>query len=146
MGAWSAGNFGNDDACDWLDELYKSGVKKFFKRTDASKFIEQTLSKVARAPDSEYLESSDCSEALAACEILAASLGNPASDLQDETKEWLEKHAIEGAKDLMPLAVGAVSRIRTNSELKELWEESDSNEEWQQVIEDLSKRMQAANA
>ena len=137
MGAWSAGNFGNDDALDWLWDLYES---------KPDEFLEQTLSKVAKAADPEELESPDFCEALAACEIVVASLGKPASDLPDETKEWMEKHEIAGAKGLLPLAIGALSQIQTNSELKELWEESGSNDEWLQVMEDLGKRMRAANA
>lgn len=132
MGAWSASNFDNDDALDWLDDLCDSG--------DESS-VRSALSTVAEWPADEYLEAIDCCVALAAAEIVAAALGNPAADLPEETEDWLDRNAWEPGAEEIRLAHAVITRIKVNSELKDLWEDSDSYDEWLAVIQDLESRL-----
>ena len=42
------------------------------------------------------------------------------------------------------LAAQAVAIVKTNSELKELWEEGDANK-WREMVEDLERRLTVVN-
>ena len=131
MGAWDIGPFDNDDASDWLYDLEES--------SDTS-VIADTLEAVTDAGD-DYLEAPDCSTALAAAEIVAALRGHPLPNLPDEAKTWTEANEGLDVSSLVPEALAAVKRIRTNSELKELWDESSEAAKWHATLDDLSSRL-----
>lgn len=61
MGAWGAGSFDNDTACDWAEAL---------KRVDNLSLIAGALGRVLDT-DHDYLDSDVASKGLAACEVLA---------------------------------------------------------------------------
>jgi hypothetical protein len=130
MGAWGVGSFENDDASDWLAELCEG--------EDAGP-IADALNTIVEGGD-EYIESPDCSMAIAAAELIAASRGRQKADLPDEAKDWLARHHVPGDEGLVNLALGALARIRSNSELKELWNESESSSGWYEAIVDSVHR------
>ncbi len=65
MGAWEVGNFGNDDASDWVDDLEDASGTKLLIQAFAA--VEKT----------DYAESPDCCVALAAAETIATTNGHP---------------------------------------------------------------------
>ena len=71
------------------------------------------LRQVADAGDGDYLEATDC---------LAASHIKP------------DEHLVE-------TALRALARVRSNSELKELWDESGDAAEWNEALSDLESRL-----
>jgi len=133
MGAWDFGPFDNDDASDWLYELEES--------SDTS-IIAATFDVIFHIGD-EYLEATDCSNALAAAEILAALLGHPLAKLPDNALAWIEAHSGLDGSALVPTAQAVIQRIRTNSELKELWDESEDAAKWYATLDDVSSRLKA---
>jgi hypothetical protein len=130
MGAWGCGNWENDDAMDWVGQLEES------KGTD---LLQRTLSKVASNAD--YVESPDSCEALAAAEVIAALKGAPGKDLPQEVRKWVSQNKSGLSPELSTLAVQAVTKIKSDSELKELWEESESSSAWLTVVKDLELRL-----
>ena len=133
MGAWNFGPFDNDDAGDWLSELEQSA--------DTS-VIADALHRVTNIGD-EYLEALDCSKAIAAAEVVAALRGHPVSDFLDNAKQWVDAHRTLDAAALVPTAIAAIQRIRTNSELKELWDESAKAPKWYATLDDVTNRLSA---
>lgn len=131
MGAWGFGTFDNDDASDWLYELEEA--------SDLS-IIAATLGVVTDIGD-EYLEAPDCSNALAAAEIVAALSGHPAAKLPEIAKDWVETHRALDASSLVRPAQAAIQRIRTNSELKALWDETYEAASWYAALNELSFRL-----
>lgn len=135
MGAWEKGNFGNDDAMDFISEV------------DSKESILNAILSISTAPESEYLEAPDCSIALAAIEYIAAALGNPSEDFPEEAEEWILENKLglleanNKETDIISHANQAIDKIKMNSELKELWEESGEFEAWLNVIEGLKKRI-----
>ena len=77
-------------------------------------------------------------------EVVAALAGRPLPDLDDEIVSWLPgKHLPPG---LVALAKAAVQRVRTDSELRELWAEADEDAEagtdaWSEGLLDLEARL-----
>jgi hypothetical protein len=130
MGAWGTGSFENDDASDWVYTL------------TADKTLAPATSALALAAGMSYLEAPAACEALAAAEVLAAYQGKPSSALPPEVAEWLmaTKPAI-GPNDLA-LARTVVQRVLTDSELQELWEDSDEFDSWKAGVEQLATRLQ----
>jgi len=83
MGAWNEGNFDIDDASDWVYSLEKS------------KGIDTLLAPINKINSSaEYLESPDCSEALAAAEVIAASLTGDSTVIPEDAGKWLQKKQV----------------------------------------------------
>ena len=89
----------------------------------------------------DYLELTESSAALAAAEVVVALLGKPSASLPDDTKECIGKLSFKPDEELLSAARKAVERVKTDSELKELWDESDDAEQWQVTVEDLAARL-----
>ena len=132
MGAWGADSFENDDAADWLGD--------FCDKPDKT-FIVSALSQISEMSADDYLEASDCCAGIAAAEIMAALKGSPNSNLSDEAKSCVSQLKFTVDQNLTILAVNAMERIRTNSELKELWDESESPDEWYDAMGNLIERL-----
>lgn len=131
MGANETGNFANEDATDWLFELEESSGPDLLK--EAFKAIS----------GHSYPETPDCCIALAAAEVVAAAKGKPAVDLPEDVRKWIEdQENVNTIAGLSKSASAAVNKISSKSELRDSWEESDSWHEWQQVVEDLRRRLQ----
>jgi hypothetical protein len=132
MGAWSASNFDNDDALDWLDDLCES---------DDDGAIRAGLATVVDWPESEYLESIDCCVALVAAEMVAAVLGHPAGDIPEEAEEWIERNSPDIGGEEVQLARQAIQRILKSSELNDWWKASENYDEWLEAVRDLEHRL-----
>lgn len=130
MGAWGVKSFENDDALDWINEL---------QEVDDSSLIEETLKGILDRGD-EYLEAPEASRAIAAAEIVAAANNTTTPDLPEDAKQWIRLHPIE-SKGIIQLASRVIRRIKTASEIKDLWEMSDYRLEWSTVINDLEMRL-----
>lgn len=131
MGAWGIGNFENDTALDWVGALQDAD--------DPAAFIAVTLQRVVAETD--YLDADASCEALAAAEVVAARLDTPAADFPDELRSWLGESTRFESTSLVEEANNAVLRITTDSELKDLWEESEDLDEWQALQQNLLSRL-----
>lgn len=127
MGTWSCEPFGNDTANDWAYGLED--------RRDFS-LVEEAIRAVLDTGD-EYLESDLAVEAIAAVEVLAKALGRGTqSDAYTEKVDaWLHTVSAPPSEALLADARRALDRILgPDSELNELWEESDEHAEWLEAV------------
>ena len=131
MGAWGISAFENDDALDWLGDFCDEPGEEPLKDAFVS------VNEIAN----DYLESPEASNALIAAEIVAFLLSLPSSNLPEHSKECLENLQIKPNDDLVSSAVKAVERVKTDSELKELWEETDNFQEWNKIVDELIGRL-----
>lgn len=130
MAAWGHGIFENDDAMDFVNELL------------VSRDVTSAVSAVSLVVESDDdLEAPDCSTALAAAEVLVAIAGDASEKLPGEVAEWIKKHRPRVDDDVMDMALQAVRKIRSSSELKDVWSESGEYQEWLAVIADLRARL-----
>ena len=130
MGAWSHEPFCNDTACDWAYDL--EGQRDFSLVATA---IQNVLDN-----GNEYLDSDVACEAIAAAEVLAKALGRGTQSdaYTEEVDAWLRSLSVKPSADLLSKAHAALARIMApDSELKELWEESDSFATWESSIKAL---------
>ena len=131
MGAWGHGSFDNDDAQDWLFELTESADG-------------QALEAAVTAVDSdEYLEATECNIALAAAEIVAAIHLGDDENLPEEVRAWVEENDIGVSTEQVSAAAVAVAKIRLDSELQELWEDSEEYDAWVALVSNLEANLMA---
>ncbi|HEY9788058.1 MAG TPA: DUF4259 domain-containing protein, partial [Candidatus Obscuribacterales bacterium] len=133
MGDWDVSAFGNDQAKDWLAALME-GV--------SAAPVFRALVTVAKLPPSDYLQAPDCECAIAAAELVVAARGKPSPALPEEAREWLERTKFVAGTEVVTMALSVVKRIALNSELKELWQDTESGKDWLATIYDLQKRLE----
>jgi hypothetical protein len=130
MSAWGPGVFDNDEAVDWVNDLLAA---------DDLSPITSALSVVIESDDAA--EASDASAALAAAEVIAALNGDPCEELPRDLERWVAGRKVRVDETLLDLALQAVRKVRTQSELKELWAESGEYRDWLAALTDLKGRL-----
>lgn len=130
MGTWGVGSFENDDASDWVFEL---------EDADDPAILAETLDAVLSPK--EPPDAPQCCMALAAAEVVAAQRGKGRSDLPSEVKAYLERVGGPPSNELVDAAQRAIQRVRSESELRELWDESDDGADWNRDVENLLSRL-----
>lgn len=130
MGTWGAGAFDNDDASDWVYELEENGIAAI----DAA--LKEALGPAELEPPADV-------NAIAAGEVIAAALGRPAADLREDVAALVTALAPSITPDYAERAKTAVERVVAGSELAELWGESDDEDEWRGMVQDLLRRLTA---
>ena len=129
MGAWSHEPFGNDDALDWIDGLEGA--------MDLSK-IDEALDRALEADG--YLEAPEASQAVAAVEVIAKLLGKgtQSDSYAKGADKWVRSVSLMPSPALLAKAQQALQRVLgAHSELRELWQESGDDSEWQASIKAL---------
>ena len=134
MGAWGTGSFENDGAGDWVVE---------FSDDPGMDEVIDALSTVAEADEDEYLETPECGAAITAAEVVAALNKQPHAELPEDISDWVKVQTALPDEELVALALSAIERVKANSEMQELWEESEHYEQWQAAIGDLERRLKA---
>lgn len=129
MGAWGVGAFENDDASDWALDLAESDSLSNL----ASAFCETTAV--------DYLEAPESCIALAAAEVVAALRGKPVAGLPSEVANWVVSKRTRLTPELVEAALQSLQRVRADSELKELWEETEAYASWVSTLDDLQHRL-----
>jgi hypothetical protein len=129
MGAWSIEHFDNDAALDWLYD---------FSMDPSVQALEDTFKAVADTED--YIESDDGSAVLAAAEVIAAAKGKKSTAYPEDTEVFSR---LKISPELIARALQAIDIVsrQDNSELKELWQESDEYEDWQKAVDELKERL-----
>jgi hypothetical protein len=135
MGTWSVDAFGNDYAQDWAQDLHETS------NLDA---VEDTLN--TALDSSGELDAPFAAEALVAIEVLARlqGKGGPRGEDSAAVDEWVEarKPKAKPRADLADKAGRALDRILAlDSELRQLWEESEHYADWLASVEDLRARL-----
>ena len=133
MGAWGTGPFDNDDASDWvwtLDEASDTGP------------LQGRLASVVDLGEKEYLESPDCSEAIAAAAVVGMLNTGSTSHDDESVAGFLKRCSTRPGRELLTIALAALDRIQSRSELQELWQETDDFQSWQSELQTIRNQLQ----
>jgi hypothetical protein len=131
MPGWGTGSFENEDAQNFLGQLKALGIED----------LRQILSRAA--DEGDYFEARESSVAIAVAEVIAALKSAASSNEPREIADWIDTNKAVPAPDLVDLAGRAVDRVRTNSELKDLWLEAEGLNEWSAALRELQGRLRA---
>ncbi len=141
MGTWAVDTYGNDYALDWAQDLQEAGN------------LEPIESTLDYALGEGELEAPFGAEALAAVDVLARLQGNggagAAADEDDgggsaAIDRWVAQRKQKVSPALAGKALRAVERVLgEQSELRQLWQESEHYEEWRAAVLALKARVKA---
>ncbi len=130
MGAWGVGIFENDTALDWAADL---------PETAGADFLEQSL---ATPREEGYLDSDVAVPALAAAEVVAALLRRPSDNLPEDVRHWISSNSSLDVGHLVKKGIATIDDVLgPDSEIRELWEESEEFAAWQSGVADLRARL-----
>jgi hypothetical protein len=138
MGAWGELAFDNDAANDWADGL---------DETDDLSLVESAFDELEEVGE-EYLDQDFACNALAVCEVLARLQGNPRykNAYTEKVDRWVAAHKLRPSPELLNRASATIDRILgDNSELRELWDETEDRDKWRNALADLRHRLSAAS-
>ncbi|MFE7525410.1 DUF4259 domain-containing protein [Kitasatospora sp. NPDC057542] len=135
MGTWDIGHFDSDSAADFSGGL-----------DDAAPGEREALLRSAlrcAVGAEEFLDSDEAVEAVAAAALVAAQCPGGAA----VTSAYGPKEPVPPlAAELRPLAVAALDRVvAQESELAELWDETESGPAWREGIRALREVLAAAS-
>ena len=133
MSAWGPGNLDNDTAADFQIDLEEpNGPQLIFAQLEA----------VAEAQPPTYLDADMCSSALAAAEYVAVGIGEPHPDFERplDRGTGLPWEWTPSAADV-DLCEAAIRRIAQDSELLELWSDSEHYPKWVAALDDVLSRL-----
>lgn len=134
MGTWDIGHFDNDSAADFCGGLDGAAPG------EREALLRSALQLAARAE--EYLDSDEAVEAVVAAALVAAQCPGGAA----VTSAYGPKEPVPPlAAELRPLAVAALDRVvAEESELAELWDETESGPAWREGIRALREVLAAS--
>jgi hypothetical protein len=136
VASWGVASFENDAADDWFYSVEEA--------PDPGAVMAAAIDDALSSAD--YLEVDLCCAAIAAAELCACCAGQWAAQLPDHVRSWVQTHPHEPHADEIELAVQAVSRVREESELRELWEETADCAHWLAEVDDLLARLSRSGA
>lgn len=128
MPGWGTGSFENEEAQTFLTQL-------------KSLSIDDLSAVLTRAADHDYSAAPDASVAIVVAEIVATARGNPPHSVPTQIAEWIANIEGSPSSQMSELARRAVEKVRTNSELKDLWLEAEGLNEWSAALRDLEERL-----
>lgn len=128
MGTWGFAAFENDVALTWIGDL---------EEVEDLSVLDSSLQGVINLTTPSETE---CCEALAAAEVVAALHKAPSMILPSSVLDWVEKHPTL-TDALRQKAVDALEVVMADSELRDLWVEEDDLDVWKEELEDLFQRL-----
>jgi hypothetical protein len=138
MAGWGTGSFENEDAQNFLGRLNSLNADDLRRM-------------LSHAADQDYLDAPESGAAVAAAEVVAAMVVSAKGMAAKEEAssptaprqilDWISTSDGSAPPDLIDLARRAVEKVRTNSELKDLWLEAEGLNEWSASLRDLEARL-----
>lgn len=149
MGTWSEEAFGNDSACDWAYALEDTSDLSLIERTLADFLGENAKPQGLFGRlwgRGNHKDADSAALALAAADVVARLLGNFGyrNAYTESVDKWVEKVRLSPTPDIVAKAQRAVDRVTApRSELRELWEDANRFEDWQDEVNELRARLAA---
>jgi hypothetical protein len=125
-------NFDNNFVADWIYNIRQASDLSVL-----SKAFENVLEGYGKVMERE------CALGIAAAEIVAAMAGRPAMDVPYAVDDYIERVKTVPDPALIQTAIKAVERIRTGSELQQIWDEREDGGAWREALLDLADRLAA---
>jgi hypothetical protein len=136
VASWGVASFENDAAADWFLLVEEA--------PDPGAVMASAIDDVIGA--AEFLDVGVCCEAIAAAELCASCAGQLPDRLPDNVDGWVQANPHGPHADEVELAVQAVTRVREESELRDLWDDSDDGPRWLAGVDDLLSRLGRSSA
>ena len=133
MGTFGYRNFQNDSGMDFEEE---------FKTVPTPTTVRLALLPVVRTVAAGgFIDYHEACMALAAAEVIAASLGRPSVDFPKDLLPLVQNLLLNKDVNTRKMARKAIRAVVKKSELQELWAETADAAHWQAVQKDLLIRL-----
>lgn len=133
MGSWSNKPFGNDTALDLTSRLLTADSE------------DPVSSCIRDALDSkDALDATMSEEAIAAAALIAAAANESIRAVPKDVSAWIWTRGYVPDKALIKDAATVVQAVMEQSELRDLWEESDGLQGWLKATENVRQRLVSA--
>ncbi|MDQ6807767.1 MAG: DUF4259 domain-containing protein [Actinomycetota bacterium] len=138
VGSWGAASFENDTASDWFQLLEEA--------IDPGMVIASALDEALA--EAGHLDLDLSYAAIAAAELSASCAGYPPFRLPEGVERWVSTHPHEPHSAEIAAAVEAVTRVRGESELRDLWLQTPDSQvgAWLEEVNDLIARLGRSGA
>ncbi|MDO5560726.1 MAG: DUF4259 domain-containing protein [Oscillospiraceae bacterium] len=135
MGAWGYSVFDDDSALDFYDTLVEN--------EDGDAFIDQIEEVLNNACESDYLEVDEGNAVLVSSCIIDACINNTEYKFpSDEYSQLISENHKAKLRSLRTTAVDAINAVLSeNSELNELWYETETYEDWKNSIQKIKENL-----
>lgn len=130
MGTWGIDIFDNDAAMDWLYS---------FRNHPTKEELNSTLENIIN--NNTYIELDDGAAALAAAEIIAAIKGKKSNSYPEDLKIFSDLPVTEALTNNAIKAIDIICESE-ESELRQLWKETEYFDNWMGTIIELKNRLQ----
>jgi Domain of unknown function (DUF4259) len=133
---WGVTSFENDWAIEWFWKLEEA--------IDPGEFLAQAIDDVVSAAEPPDID--ECTSGIAAAELCACCAGHPPAALPDRIQAWALRNPHGPHADEIASAVEAVTLIRAEGALREIWEGEGDFDEWSGELDDLIARLGRSSA
>lgn len=129
MGSWGYAALEDDTALDFVGDFADSPS------------VEKLRETIVAANTAEFIDDYLGPKALAAAEVVAAMNDKPFPRLNESVAQWAKTNGPPDG-ELKAAALQAVDAIFADSELRDIWEDSDALEPWGEAMNELKSRLQ----
>lgn len=138
MSSWSAASFENDAAGEWFYTVEEA--------VDPGAIIASALD--LALGEADYLDLDPACQAIAAAELSASCAGRTPEHLPEHVLRWVQTHSHRPHDLEIDQALEVVSRVRVESELRDLWKDAGPDPEgaWLRELDDLVARLRESGA
>jgi hypothetical protein len=128
MGTWGIGLFDNDDSADFINEF--DGINDLY-------LIRSALGKIIR--NREFISNGEACRALVAAFIVKAIITNNFSEIPLIIVNYVKGLIADDIIKLKKDSQSAIEKIKSKSELREMWSISPDFDSWINLIEELQQ-------
>lgn len=133
MGSWNNKPFGNDTALDWVSRLLHADSE------------DPICSCIRGALDSnDVLDAPISEEAIAAAAVVAAAAKEPIRAVTKDISAWIRTRGYVPDKALIADAIKVLEAVMAESELRDLWDESERLQGWLKSTANVQQRLVSA--
>ena len=131
MGVWGVGSFDSDEALDVIDAVLEpEGDDPLREFIDRSTWNDKELSRYT------------ATQMVAACEIVAALIGNPSPTLPEELAVWVEENKDYDVSSLIPLCKKAIEEmVAEGAPARDMWLREEKYLEWVKSVKGVGERL-----
>lgn len=129
---WGVNTFDNNDAIEWLKDIEKNND---FKKVNT---LIKSLNDLADLDDVVLKE---CTEALAAIELVASAKTDNFKTFPADKLEWLSNAEYSFSEAEIKAALKLAQSIKKDSEIRELFLDSPMLKTWNEYMDDLIKKL-----
>ena len=129
---WGVNTFDNNDAIEWLKNI---------EANNDFKSVNNLIKSLNGLSDLDDVVLKECTEALAAIELVASAKTDNFKTFPADKVDWLTKSEYSFSETEIKAAAQLAKSIKKDSEIRELFLDSPLLKSWEEYMDDLIKKL-----